>query len=236
MTNALDVAVAAFADGSTAVVSQDDAELAGYRWRRDVYGYVVRSQGKQNIYLSREVIARQHLPLGRVRFHDGNPLNCTRENVYVVVNKRDGAIHEYSRAGIPRATHTRQPSRFHRQRLDPHPLAIEGYAPPESYLLRWHQEPCAFDEQKRCHRGATAEVIGVAVRKTRMTGALWGYQGGRPGPDGWEFTDLTGETYTTKSYDQGCGWTLAGLDLTVRYPSALDQSGMLRTIATLEGS
>lgn len=222
-----DVAVGSFADGSTAYVSPDDAPLAHYTWRRDAYGYVVRSKGKQNIYLAREVIARQGIEPGRVRFRDSNPLNCTRGNVYV-------AFAQGSMAGIPRSVHTHQPSRFHRQRVHV-PDVAEGFVPPEGYLLRWHEDPCALDSLSRCRLVTDAQVIGVAVRKTRLTEALFGKPGGNVVPDGWEFTDLTGETARLQSYDEGCGWTLAGLDLTVRYPSALDQSAMLRTIATLEG-
>jgi hypothetical protein len=226
--------VASFADGTLALVSRDDSDLSALRWRRDSYGYVVRSQGKQNITLARTVADRAGIAPGGLRFTDGDQLNCTRENIYL---KRPGL----DRRGLARRGHTRQPEGLHRFQLRLPPKT--GYVPPAAYRLAWHENACEWTagitrrSGSSCALAETGRLAGVAVRRTRVTGPGQNprtHPGGLTVPDGWEFTDLTGARYPTRSYDEGCRWVLAGLDLAVRYRPALSQGAALQLIASME--
>lgn len=70
--------------GVTAIVDDEDAELARLRWNLTRTGYARRAyrEGREvrAEYLQQAVAARMGLA-GRVRFVDGDRLNCRRHNL-----------------------------------------------------------------------------------------------------------------------------------------------------------
>lgn len=71
--------------GVSALVDDEDEDLAGLRWHRTAKGYARRSYRDEDgvvraEYLQQAVAARIGLA-GRVRFVDGDRLNCRRHNL-----------------------------------------------------------------------------------------------------------------------------------------------------------
>lgn len=177
--------------GRVLVSEQDYDALKGYAWRLDAYGYAVRSVGKRNIRLAREVADRAGMAPGQVRFHSDDPLDCTRANLVI-----------YAGGTGPRAR--RNPGPLQPHAVHRHAMTQDGHdGPPPGWVFRWHPGPCSYDGKGQlCLR--PAEYIGSALRLTTDRGY----------PGGWEFTGPRGQ-YRPPSFYEGCRFLRTGFWLSL---------------------
>lgn len=91
-----------------ATVSKEDLErLKRKKWSLHPTGYVTRQEltpaGKQRtVYLHREVMGLEHGDKRIVDHIDGNPLNCTRENLRILEEKAHNAQNVRTSRGTSR--------------------------------------------------------------------------------------------------------------------------------------
>lgn len=188
--------IADFGSHGRAVVDDQDYEaLARNRYRRDSYGYVVRSvPPKGRKALARDVADLMGAGQGSVGYRDFDQLNCTRANLYL--------RHFVSRQGLRKAPgeETRQPQGVHRVRCEPSFERGVTSSPPPAWVLKYHPGPCDYTgDAQRCALLPQAEYMGLATRCTKISA-----EARHRVLDGWKFEDVLGRTYSPDSFKDGC--------------------------------